>query len=173
MSCWKNLFPFISSMLSRITFRPRRPHPQELQPDHLPPHGLCRSTDKACLLPTASRLISIYLLSFLKPKLCGFKQEITLTWTQMRNNSLKSMNQNSPPILPELQAEAKNASGRSHRARMGLSSAVWEGLPQSPVWLSTVCEQNPLRKHGKVFLNRAIQNLENDQTEHLYKQAMD
>jgi hypothetical protein len=29
---------------------------------------------------------------------------------------------------------------------MGFSSEIWEGLPQSPVWLSILCEQNSLRK---------------------------
>jgi hypothetical protein len=38
----------------------------------------------------------------------------------MRNNSLKSMNQNSPPILPELQAEAKNASVKKPQSKDGL-----------------------------------------------------
>lgn len=65
-------------MLSRRSFGQSHQYPQELQPDHLPSHSLCKSTNKTCLLQIVSRFISVYLLSFLKLKLCGFKQEVTL-----------------------------------------------------------------------------------------------
>lgn len=56
---------------------------------------------------------------------------------------------------------------------MSFSPEVWEVLLQNPVCLSTLWERDPLRKHGKIALNRAIENLEKDSTENLHKQAMD